>query len=109
MAMQFTKRYEPVCMLAHDLVNQLAIIVGHCDLLLSEESKTVLPRASRLRLIRDAAQGMAKDLSEHQCQLTQARCDNIVSPVSERRSLALKSVNALKQESGLVAASSRSR
>lgn len=78
--MQSTKCHEPACMLAHGLIDKLSIIVGHCDLLLNEESRSLHPSTPRLRLIRDTAQEMAKELSEHQCRLTLALRETARTP-----------------------------
>lgn len=45
--------HESVCLLAHDLVNKVSIILGYCDLLIEEPAgpKT----AARLRMIHDTA------------------------------------------------------
>jgi hypothetical protein len=61
-------KYQPSCMLAHELVNQLSVIVGHCDLL---EERTPEDSAclERLKAIRDVAKAMAQQLTQHQCDL----------------------------------------
>jgi hypothetical protein len=56
--------------LAHDLVNQLAVIVGHCDLL-SAHLKAGSPSAKRVGSIQEIAREMAKELDEYQCQLAE--------------------------------------
>ena len=60
--------YEPSCTLAHGLVNKLAAIVGHCDLL-----KDYAPEDSecqkRLAAIRSIAKNMADELHGHTCDL----------------------------------------
>jgi hypothetical protein len=66
--------HEPGCLLAHDLVNKLSVIIGNCDLLMSEQMQEQVQTGSecakRLRLIHDAAQGIARELNEHQLQFT---------------------------------------
>ena len=57
--------------LVHDLVNKLAVIVGHCDLM-SEHLKAGSQCAKRLAAIQEIAQGMAKQLNE--CQCRQSEC-----------------------------------
>ena len=59
------ERHQPVCLVAHDLVNKLAAIVSHCDLL-SEMPELGTEYARRLVVIRDLAASAAKQLSEHQ-------------------------------------------
>ena len=61
-------KYQPSCNLAHGLVNKLAVIVGHCDLLRDEADAGSL-REKHLLAIRKIAQQMANDLNQHQCDL----------------------------------------
>lgn len=63
--------YEPACLLAHRLVDKLSVIIGYCDLA-SEEAEPGSECAKRLELIHDVAADMANELSEHQCQLSEA-------------------------------------
>jgi len=56
--------------LTHDLVNKLAVILGHCDLL-GEHLRAGSPSGNRVGAIREIAQGMAKELNEYQCKLAQ--------------------------------------
>ncbi len=62
------RNLQPACMLAHNLINRLAVIVGHCDLL-TEDSPTDSKCHKRLALIREIAYTAATELSEHQCNL----------------------------------------
>jgi len=55
-------------MVAHDLVNKLAAIIGHCDLLIEMPSLGT-EYVRRLTLIRDTAESAAKELKEHQRDL----------------------------------------
>jgi hypothetical protein len=54
-------------MLAHELVNNLAVVVGRCDLL----SDGDLPESStkHVQEIRQTAKSMALKLNHHQCHL----------------------------------------
>ena len=52
-----TGSFEPWCQLSHDLINQLSIIVGNCDLL-SKEALEGSEYARRLFLIREVAKDM---------------------------------------------------
>lgn len=63
------EKYQPNCMLAHDLVNRFAVIVGYCDLLLEEASEDP-KRSRRLLLMRDVASSSAEKLIDHWCRLT---------------------------------------
>ncbi len=60
--------YQPSCMLAHDLINRLAVIVGYCDLL-AQESPDDSKGSKRLRIMRDIANSAAEELNKHQCRL----------------------------------------
>jgi len=61
-------RYQPLCLLSHDLLNQLAVIVGNCDLL-SKEAPAGSESARRLFRIRQVAKEMAEQLNQHQCDI----------------------------------------
>jgi hypothetical protein len=61
-------KYQPNCMLAHDLINRLSIIVGYCDLLADEGPENSMCH-ERLLMIRQTANAAAEDLAQHQCQL----------------------------------------
>ena len=61
-------KYQPICMLAHDLVNRLSIIVGHCDLI-EEEQQDASRRSDSVRTIRDVAKSAAIELADHLCHL----------------------------------------
>lgn len=65
------KRHQPTCMLAHDLINKLSVIVGFCDLL-SAEVAVGTKDATRLTVIHDIAKAMAKELTDRQCELAAA-------------------------------------
>ena len=58
---------EPAYLLEHRLIDELAVIVGNCDLL---EAKVEAGSefAKRLALIRDTAKQMANELQEDQCR-----------------------------------------
>jgi hypothetical protein len=56
-------------MLAHDLINQLTVIVGSCDLLLAEEVHESSECKRRLRQIREIATSAAEELNRHECEL----------------------------------------
>lgn len=63
--------YEPACLLAHRLVDKLSVIVGHCELV-SGEVEPGSECAKRLDLIQNVAAEMAKELSMHQCRVSEA-------------------------------------
>ena len=74
--------HHPVCIFAHDLVNQLAVIVGRCDLLL-DPKQSEAERARQLKEIHDTVWSMARKLAEHRCQL--ALVTQIASPREQER------------------------
>jgi hypothetical protein len=55
----------------HDLVNQLTVIVGHCDLL-SDDLKQGSQSATRVVAIQEIGRGMAKELNEYQYRLSKS-------------------------------------
>ncbi len=58
--------YESHCMLAHDMINRFAVIVGYCDLLL--EQPPADPKVSkRLLLMREIAKSAAGELIQREC------------------------------------------
>lgn len=59
------KKHEPESGLAHDLLNKLSLIIGHCDLL-EEQRPADPPLLRHLRIVRDAAQAVSKELILHQ-------------------------------------------
>lgn len=61
-------KHQPSCILAHDLINKLTVIVGRCDLL-KERAPEDSECLKHLALIRDAAKAMAEELNQHQCRL----------------------------------------
>lgn len=65
-------KHEPVCPLAHALINKVSVVVGNCDLLLEQlpEDSSLL---SRLKMVRDTANSIAADLVEFQQDLA-GRC-----------------------------------
>lgn len=63
------KNYQPVCMLAHDLVNKLSVIVGLCQLV-SAEAEPGTECATRLAAIQDTAKSLAQEVVKRQCQLS---------------------------------------
>jgi hypothetical protein len=56
--------------LVRDLVNKLAVIVGHCDLL-SEHLKEGSQSAKHVGAIQEIARAMAKELNEYQFRLAE--------------------------------------
>jgi len=57
--------------MVRDLVNKLAVISGHCDLL-TDRLKAGSECAKRVGAIQEIAQGMAKGLNEYQCRLSKS-------------------------------------
>ena len=54
--------------MVRDLVNQLAVISGHCDLI-RDRLNAGSQCAKRVGAIQEIARGMAKELNEYQCHL----------------------------------------
>ena len=65
------ERYQPACLFGHRLIDKLSVIIGTCDLA-SDQKEPSTEYATHLALIRDTAKEMARELVEHQCQLTEA-------------------------------------
>ena len=78
--------YQPLCLLSHDLINKVSVIVGHCDLL-SKEVREGSEQARRLLSIREVAKSIAQQINQHQCEIevrnrTAAAHDQEVAKVS---------------------------
>jgi hypothetical protein len=58
----------PLCLLAHEMINRLSVIIGNCDL-----AESRIPADSeclkRLCAIRESARTMVVELNRHQCEL----------------------------------------
>lgn len=59
---------EPANLLLHEVINQLTVIVGNCDLM-SPELREGSESAKRLGLIYEAAIKMAEALKQDQCRV----------------------------------------
>lgn len=57
------------CLLAHNLRNKLAAIVGYCELLVEGCKDPALSR--KLAAIGDIAKGMSAEISKHECRVTE--------------------------------------
>ena len=64
-------RPELTLPMLRDLVNKLAVISGHCDLL-GDDLKQGTQCAKRISLIKNITREMAKELNEYQCRLLAA-------------------------------------
>lgn len=62
------RRVVPVCMLAHELLNRLTVIIGNCDLAI--EKAADLEWVRHLSTIRESARCMVVELNRHQSELT---------------------------------------
>jgi hypothetical protein len=69
------EKFQPECPLAHDLVNRLCALIGHCDLAL-EKTQEDSPALKHMLLIRNIAGVMAKELNQFQCDLINLRNSN---------------------------------
>jgi hypothetical protein len=65
-------RLELSLPMLRDLVNKLAVISGHCDLL-GDRLRTGSQSAGRVGAIQELAREMAKELNEYQCRLLAGR------------------------------------
>ncbi|HUA15387.1 MAG TPA: hypothetical protein VMG31_08810 [Verrucomicrobiae bacterium] len=78
--------YQPSCMLAHDLINRLSIIVGYCDLLAEESKEKAEPACrERIHLIREVAQAAAAELGKHQCKLESIMRESVTAQAQVSR------------------------
>lgn len=57
--------------MVRDLINNLAVIVGHCDLL-GDHLKTEPQCGRRVHAIQEIARGMARELNDFQCQVVES-------------------------------------
>ena len=64
-------RLELTLPMLRDLVNKLAVISGHCDLL-SDHLKEGSQCTKRVSVIREIAVEMAKELNEYHCRLSES-------------------------------------
>ena len=55
----------------HDLIDQLAVIVGHCDLV-SDDLRQGSQAANQVLAIREIGQGMVQELNEYQHRLSKS-------------------------------------
>ncbi len=91
--------HAPSCLLAHDFVNKLTIIIGNCDLLLEREAEAEVPDSHamrRLQVIRDAASRLAGDIQQHTCEISSLARETLMQArpaveVSDANSLLLVS------------------
>lgn len=75
MQQSIKSNYQPDCPLAHSLINKLAVIVGHCDLLV-EKTPDNSPLFARVRLVRDLAKEVGAEIGQLQCDLARLRTTN---------------------------------
>jgi hypothetical protein len=65
-------KHRPSCLLSHDIINKLSVIVGNCDLMLEFEAGSELHDAAlrrRVEVIRGTAAELAKNVTRHACNL----------------------------------------
>lgn len=58
---------DSLCKLAHNSTNELAVILGCCELL-ADEAKEGSECAKRLATIRDTVQAMTRELKQTRCR-----------------------------------------
>lgn len=59
------KPHEPHCLIAHEMINKFAVIIGHCDLL-GEILEPKSEASRRLKTIRDIAATCVAELKDHE-------------------------------------------
>lgn len=59
---------QRACMLAHDLISKVSVIVGYCDLL-RKDPMVATKYEKPVRRIYDIAQSIVQQLKEHQCPI----------------------------------------
>lgn len=62
-----SEAHQPSCMLAHDMINRLTVILGFCDLL-KEHTTADEQGLKYLSSIRFSANSMAEELKHRYCQ-----------------------------------------
>jgi hypothetical protein len=75
MAQSSREQYQTDCPLAHDLINKLSVIVGHCDLLVAGVPENS-PLFARMLLVRDLAKSVGEEIGQLQCDLARVRAAN---------------------------------
>jgi hypothetical protein len=71
--------------MAHRLVDKLSVIIGHCGLV-SEDVEPGSECARRLQQIQNVAAEVAKELSVHQCRISEAVRSMVGQETSSRLS-----------------------
>jgi hypothetical protein len=61
-----------------DPINQLAVVIGHCDLL-SDHLKAGSECAQRVSAIQEIAQGIAKGLNKYQCRVSESATERVAA------------------------------
>jgi signal transduction histidine kinase len=60
---------EPMCTMAHDLLNKLTAVIAECELLLLENPES--SAAHRALVIKEMSVQMAERVSRHQCRVSE--------------------------------------
>lgn len=69
-------KHTPLCVVSHNLINKLTVIIGSCQLLQEKTEQMGVGGefSRRISIIESIAQGLADELKQHQCRLdTMAR------------------------------------
>lgn len=81
----------PSCLLSHEALNRLSVIIGSCDLALQQmkASKTRQPQAERrVEVVRQMAWELVNQVREYGCQLdTATRSRLLTTPNREQTSM----------------------
>ncbi len=70
-----SEKHTPLCVVSHNFINKLTVIIGSCQLLQekTEQMECVDCEFSRrISVIESIAQGLAEELKHHQCSLDPA-------------------------------------
>lgn len=67
------KAVEPSCLLAHNLLNRISVIVSECEFLRMAGVDYNEEMGRRLDVIRETALRMGEELAEHECKLESLR------------------------------------
>jgi hypothetical protein len=68
----------PACLLVHNMINKLSVIIGNCDLVI-EATPEDSPQAQRLAAIRKAAESLILEVRDYKCDLIEP-AKNITVP-----------------------------
>ncbi len=88
-AVMITSKYPPNCLLFHDIVNKLAVILGNCELARERVVSESLDSewTKRLDAIHNAAAAVLEDVKRHRCDLESAQQIMLIERAKETANL----------------------